>query len=410
MSQTDRDILRSLAARWREWAEQPVMAERARAWTALHDLCGERVMVLFETGLLEHYVTEDELRCTDPANRGLEMHLRRTLRHVEEVGDDTVLEPYWTVGWQTRGEGYGIDYTMTRSTDAEGGGQGYTYDHPIRTPEDLERLRPRAWTVDREATERARERMDALFGDLLPVQVKGPGCFVPALTAEVFRLAGNDNLLMWPYDEPEAIHRLMRYLCDDRLAMYDWMEREGLLSLNTDSRYVGSGSPGFTSALPAPGSKEPARLNDLWVWMESQETTMVSPDMFAEFFLPYMAEICRRFGLVYYGCCEPIDDRWAQILAQVDNIRAVSVSPWNDFRKAGELLGPDYVYSRKPKPAPMSGATPDWDALREDIDDTLAGARGCNLEIVFRDVYRISDRERLATWVQMVRERSAAVA
>jgi hypothetical protein len=408
MSHTDRDILRSLAARWMELASLPIMTERAREWTALHDLRGARVMVLFESGTLEHYVEDSELQCTEPAHRGMEMQMRRTLRHVEEIGDDTVLEPYWTVGWQIRAEGYGIDYAMTRAADAEGGGQGYTYDHPIRTPDDLDRLHPRQWTVDRAATERERERVDALFGDLLPVVVKGHGCHLPGLTAEVFRLAGNDNLLMWPYDEPEAIHRLMRYLCDDRLAMYAWMEREGLLSLNTDSRYVGSGSPGFTSALPAPGSKEPALLSDLWAWIESQETTMVSPDMFAEFYLPYMAEIARRFGLVYYGCCEPIHDRWAQILARIDNIRAVSVSPWNDFRQVGAFLGDNYVYSRKPKPAPMTGVTPDWDALREDLDTTLDGARGCNLEIVFRDVYRISDRERLRQWVEMVRERSGA--
>lgn len=409
MTHTDRDILRSLAARWMELASQPIMAERARAWTALHDLRGERVMVLFETGTLEHYVEDRELQCSDPAHRGMEMHLRRTLRHVEEVGDDTVLEPYWTVGWQVRGESYGVEYTVTRATDSSGGGQGYTYDHPIRTPDDLEKLHARRWTVDRDATARERERVDALFGDVLPVKVKGAGCHLPGLTSEVFRLAGNDNLLMWPYDEPEAMHRLMGYLRDDRLAMYQWLEREGLLSLNTDSRYVGSGSPGFTSALPTPGSKEPAQLTDLWAWIESQETTMVSPEMFAEFYLPYMADLANRFGLVYYGCCEPIHDRWAPIIGQIGNIRAVSVSPWNDFRKVGEFFGDKYVYSRKPTPAPLSGVTPDWDALREDLDATFDGARGCNLEIVFRDVYRIhGDRARLRKWVEMARERSGA--
>jgi hypothetical protein len=405
---TDRDILRALAARWMELASQPVMAERRRAWTALHDLRGERTMVLFETGTLEDYVTQDELQCTEPGNRGFELHLRRTLRHVEEVGDDTVLEPYWSVGWQVGATGIGVDNPVTRVTDSEGGSQGYTFAHPIRTPADLDRLQPRTWSVDRDATQREHERLEALVGDLIPVKVKGPGCLLPGLTAEVFRLIGNDNLLTWPYDEPDALHRLMAYLRDDRLAQYRWLEAEGLLTPNTDSRYVGSGSPGFTSALPAP-SDAPAKLKDLWVWTESQETTMVSPDMFAEFFLPYMAEVSALFGLVYYGCCEPIHDRWHHIARAIPHVRAVSVSPWNDFAAVGAMLGRDVVYSRKPVPAPLSGTTPDWDALRADIAATLAAAAGCNLEIVFRDVYRIhGDRPRLAQWVAMVREMSMA--
>ena len=64
------------------------------------------------------------------------------------------------------------------------------------------------------------------------------------------------------------------------------------------------------------------------------------------------------------------------------------------------------VFSRKPKAAPMSGETPDWDVLKADLDSTLAAARDCNLEILFRDVYRIAgDRPRLRRWVEMVRAR-----
>jgi hypothetical protein len=69
-----------------------------------------------------------------------------------------------------------------------------------------------------------------------------------------------------------------------------------------------------------------------------------------------------------------------------------------------EKLGKERVFSRKPRPAPISGVVPDWEMLREDIDDTLLAARDCNLEIVFRDVYRIKDdRPRLRKWVEMVR-------
>ena len=133
---------------------------------------------------------------------------------------------------------------------------------------------------------------------------------------------------------------------------------------------------------------------------------MISPRMFGQFFLPYMADVSRQFGLIYYGCCEPVHDRWDKIIAAIPNVRAVSVSPWCDKRIIAEKLGRNVIFSRKPKPAPISGANPDWDVLREDVDETLAAARDCNLEIIFRDVYRINgDRPRLAKWAQMVRSR-----
>ena len=116
-----------------------------------------------------------------------------------------------------------------------------------------------------------------------------------------------------------------------------------------------------------------------------------------------MAEVCHLFGLVYYGCCEPVHDRWDLIRQAIPNVRGVSVSPWCNQYEIGQKLGRAYVYSRKPKAAPISGPAPDWDVLRADMEETLAAARDCNLEFIYRDVYRIGDRERLRTWTQMVR-------
>jgi hypothetical protein len=140
--------------------------------------------------------------------------------------------------------------------------------------------------------------------------------------------------------------------------------------------------------------------------MESQETTMISPAMFREFFLPAMAEVSRLFGLIYYGCCEPVHDRWEAIIESIPHIRAVSISPWCDQRIMAEKLGKKYVFSRKPKPWPLSGPNPDWETLEKDLDETVAAARDGCLEILYRDVYRIAgDRPRLRRWVDLVRSR-----
>ena len=398
MQSIERETLRRLARRWMELACLPVMAERKRLWTALHDLRGERPMVLFESWTLEHYVGEEELACSDPDLRDMERLMRRMIRQVEEIGDDLVLEPHWKVYWKIDASDYGVDLQVTHADDAHGGDVAYAYNHPIRSVDDIQRLKPRTWQVDRAATLSQADRLDDLFGDLLPIELQGTGTHAPSLTGDLFRLAGNENLMTWTYDQPEALHQIMAYLRDDRLAYYAWLEREGLLGLNNNSETSGSGSPGFVTALPQPDYAGQARLKDLWTWLESQETSIISPAMFSKFFLPYMAEIGRLFGLAYYGCCEPVHDRWERIYAAVPNIRAVSISPWCDMPKMGEMLGKQVIFSRKPKPWLISGEAPDWEALSQDLDDTLAAARDCNLEIIFRDVYRIGDRERLGQW------------
>lgn len=387
-----------------ELASQPVMSERRRLWTALKDLRGERPMVLFETWTLEDYLADVTLQCEDPLFRSVEWSMEWTLRHAEEVGDDLALDPCWRIGWDVVGAGYGVAITAHHATDEAGASTAYAFDHPIRSVADLDRLRPQTWTVDRASTLERYERLSEAFGDLLPVDLHGTTCLLPGLTADLFRLIGNDRLLTWPYDEPEALHRAMAYLRDDRLRLYAFLEDEGLLGRNDNSTLVGSGSPGYVSCLPAEGYAGRARLKDLWVWMESQETACISPAMFERFFLPYMAEVGRRFGLVYYGCCEPVHDRWEAIVAAMPNIRAVSISPWCDMPKMAEKLGRGCVFSRKPRPAPITGPSPDWRSLEEDARNTIEAARGCNLEIVFRDVYRIcGDRPRLRRWVEMVR-------
>jgi hypothetical protein len=126
--------------------------------------------------------------------------------------------------------------------------------------------------------------------------------------------------------------------------------------------------------------------------------------MFHEFFLPYIAEVTRPFGLTYYGCCEAVHDRFEYIAKAIPNLRAVSVSGWSDLFKMAELLGREYVYSRKPTPAYISGERPYWDLLEKDVRDTLAAAKNCSLELCYRDIYTIDgDRPRLAQWVRMTR-------
>lgn len=400
------EVLRALACQAMELAHDPVMAKRKRQWTALKDLKAERPMALFEVWTVEGFIEEEEMAIKDGWLRWVEWELRRQIKQATVLKDDTVVEPVWRLEPIVRGDGYGVELPERHATDIEGGTTGYTFEHPIQTPEDLERLRPQTWTYDREETERRFDELSEILHGVMPVELHGTTGLHIGMTNDAFKLLGNERLHLWPYDEPEALQRLMAYLSDDRVRRHKWLESEGLLGANANGTIVGSGSPGFVSGLPERKERGQTKLKDVWVWCESQETVAISPDMFAEVFLPHMARAAELFGLVYYGCCEPVHDRWHHIRKAIPHVRAVSVSPWCDMKSIAAQIGKEVVFSRKPVPGHISGPNPNWEALEKDLDDTLEAARDCNLEIIYRDVYRTHhDVGRLARWVELVRSR-----
>lgn len=418
IAEKDRERIRTLATRWMAHATHAVMAERKKLWQAVHDLTMVRPMILVETSCVDGFVRPDELCCEDPFLRAVERNLLDTVRHADEVGDDVVVEPYYRLGWQMVLPGFGVPVEMKPATTSTGETSlGYSFNFPIRTPEEICKLQKRSFGVDREKSLRMKAMLEDVMGDILPVRLGNydpfnvdpgddgwTGMFFFGLTWQIYRFIGNDGLLYWLYDAPEAIHKLMAYMLDDRARMFDFMEQQGLLAFNTDNQMAGPRGYGYTSALPAPDASAPVTLKHLWGWAESQETTCVSPEMFKEFVLPYLAKLSAKFGLIYYGCCEPVQDRLELIMEAIPNLRSVSVSGWADFQKIGELLGNRYVYSRKPTPAFLSGANPDWAAAEADMRKTQAATKNCNVELLLRDLYTVNgERHRLGKWVEMTK-------
>lgn len=417
VSDKEVQVLRNLAARWLEHAGKPVMEERRRQWQAVKDLRAERPMILVETCMLPDYISPDELVCEDPYLRNIEKSLFEIVRHADEIGDDIVVEPYFRIPWDIEISDYGVPIVATHVQAIDGSDVGYSFNFGVQSEEDFKKLHLRTRKVNREETARQKEMLEDIFGYILPVKVAGydpfdldPGYrpwlgnLFGGLTMDLFKLIGNHNLLLWVYDNPQLIHKLMVLIRDDRQAHFRFLEQEGLLYQNLDTWMPCNGSYGFVSDLPPCGEYQEVRLKDCWCWTESQESEPISPTMFNEFFLPYIAEVTRPFGLTYYGCCEGLDDRFEYVRDAIPNLRVVSVSGWSDLFKMGEMLCKKYVYSRKPTPANISGPNPYWDLLEKDVRDTLAAAKDCHLEFCYRDIYTINgDRPRLRRWVEMTR-------
>jgi len=399
----DREILRSLAARVREIADLPEMAQRKGRWYDLNALRPQRPMVLcFPEGAWGEMLPWSACQCTDDRVRGWEYTLRMRAYWWEHVHDDHTIEPVLHVGWQVDSSGYGV---ASRKTFGENRGS-YSWDPPIKDLDaDFARLHFRQPSVDRKATMETAELAQSIFDGLLEVRVTGGVGWSMGMTWALIDLIGLERLMTAMIDEPEKLHRLMAFLRDDHMQYITWVEKEGLLSLNNTNGYVGSGGVAYTRELPQGDWTEgqPVRLKDIWGFAESQETVGVSPSMFGEFVFPYQLPLLAKFGLNCYGCCEAVHQRW-DYLKRIPNLRRVSVAPWADQEKMAEYLGGNYVFSRKPNPA-MICASFNEDHIRADIRRTLQIAGRLPLEIIMKDTHTVQNHpRRISRWVRIAME------
>jgi hypothetical protein len=404
----DSEILRGLAAQVRAIAERTEMQERRDRWRRHNRLEVVGPLVLcFPEGAWEEILPPTSMTCKDPQLRNWEYQLRMQVWWAEHLNDDNTIDPWFNINWSVSQGDFGVEIGSHQGDDRG----SYKYDSPLKNlPSDFDRLRFRSLSVDRAATHRSVDRAQSIFGDLLPVRIRGAFWWTSGLTWEAMKLVGLEELMLMAYDQPEHLHRLMGWLRDEHLHFITWLEAEGLLTDQNEGDYVGSGGVGYTDELPqtgrAPGS--PARLMDRWGFAESQETVGVSPDMFEEFILPYQMPILEKFGLNYYGCCEPLDQRW-HVVKRIPRLRRVSVSPWSDVGRMAELLGRDYIYCRKPNPAPVCVGFQE-EVIRNDLRDTIEKAGSCHLELILKDTHTVqNDPTRLTRWVSMAREAISAL-
>ncbi len=115
------------------------------------------------------------------------------------------------------------------------------------------------------------------------------------------------------------------------------------------------------------------------------------------------SRICERFGLVYYGCCDPLDKKMKQV-RMIPNVRKVSMSPWADQERGAAEIGKDFVFSRKPSPAMLAYDAFDGEMVRDDLLATVKVCRenGCPLELILKDISTVRyDPARLFEWAKI---------
>lgn len=403
-SQNDIQVLRTLAARCREIADSEINLTRKQQWTGLNDLkhSGPPLLLVSPEGAWKEIFSGFPVECGNETARVWEQTLRSIIYQHDMIRDDTAFDPVFRIRREINISDYGIPFKQSRSMQANGA----YHDDPVlqNLDDDLNKLRFRAITADKEKAEQTFHLASDTFGDLLEVRYQNSLWWTCGLTSSAIRLLGLQNFMLAMYDDPEGLHRLMKFLSDDMMNFITFFEREELLDYNAGANYVGSGGLGCTMQLPSrdrPG-KGPVKLNQLWGFAESQETVGVSPDMFGEFVYPYQMPLLECFGLNYYGCCEAIDKRW-EYIKRTPNLRAVSVAPWSDQALCAELLGRNYVYCRKPNPSPVCMGFNEAEIKRE-FEETCKHAGMLNTAIILKDTHTTENHpERFTRWVEIGR-------
>ena len=380
--------LRELAKKQLDYAYRPIMEQRVKEWIA-HNRCrGNRPMIIIEADSFWPDVKPAPL-CRSEAARWLEDQLQRNIFIYEQIGDDHVIPDFITVPLHIDFVPFGLE--QQRQYAAEGIGFHIV---PVLNdlPDTIESFPDSSFTCHEAETQALVRFADDTIGDILPSRVKNTiNYWTFGITQMVVNLMGMENMFVAMMEKPKAFHSLMHRITGDLKTFLRWQERKGLLPLNNGNDYMGSGSYCFTDELPRPGFDGAARSVDTWGHLNSQESVGISPRMFEEFIAPYYKELSKEFGLLYYGCCEPVDPFWDHGIASLNNLRKISISPWcNEHAMAERLAGGNIIYSRKPSPNLLGiKANLDETEFKRSIKTTVDLTRDCKTEFIFRDVYKL---------------------
>ncbi|MDR1796049.1 MAG: hypothetical protein LBR44_01175 [Clostridiales Family XIII bacterium] len=406
LSRKETERLRALAGRVAEIAALPLQEEKKRKWTAHNDLKSKEPLVHIdaENGWNE-LIPAGELLCEDNLARTWEMHLLKQIYWHEVLKDDKVIEATFEVPVAYTDTGWGLEMRK----ESRGGDGSFHIIPAIKDYEaDFAKLHYPEIVIEKENTERLWALAGELFGGTLALRRRTVWWWSMGMTVDFIMLRGLEEFLCDFVLEPEWVHRMMEMMTQGIERRLDWLEREGLLSPNTEGAYVGSGGFGWTDELPSwADAPSPLTTMGMWGFVESQETSTVNPEMYGEFIFPYHKRLAERFGLNCYGCCESVTSRW-HIVKQLPRLRRVSVSSWADWEKVPETLGDGYIASFKPSPSRLAMPAMDEGLVRADVARALACSRGGYPELIMKDNHTLGKNPRNASrWVEICREEIA---
>lgn len=405
-SGADEDVIAALSEAVAEIAAKPVQGKKRDLWRA-HNSLKDVGLPVYIRAIAARETINPHLQCTDPLLRSFEAQLRRFVLQ-DWLEDDYIIEPWLTMQAVHRlpaDGGWGVP-TGRAHQNAESG--AFDIDPPIKELDDANRLIEPAHRIDESATAERYDRVAPLLRGLELAVSRKPWWtnWHGDVSTDLAYLRGVEQMMWDMMDYPEWLHSLLAFMRDGVLKTHREAEEAGHWRLVDHENQ----SMPYAEELEDPRPESPpVRRQDLWLFIASQETGTVSPEMFDEFMLEYQIPIAKHFGLVAYGCCEDLT-RKIDLLRKIPNLRRIAVTPFADVPRCAEQIGSDYVCSYRPSPAEMVAYGYDDALVRRTLRDAHGAfrANGCRYDVCLKDVETVEgDPTRLKRFVQAVREESA---
>lgn len=342
----DIEILRRLGDKLVEVASLPIHKEKAQLWQKLNDKQSIRPMIWINEIPWHEMDVHDELalQTKHPWAQDQEREIRRTLYQWNHMPGDMIINNVYAVPLAIHSTGFGISEDVdVVKTDAASNIVSRHFNVQISSFADLEKIQMPRITHDTALTESRFQAACEVFGDQLPVKKQGRSHIWFTPWDYLIRWTGIENAMILMYEEPELVHALVDRMVDAWMVELDRLDAQNLLEINCNNIRIGSGGYGYTHDLPGDDfDPEHIKPCNMWGCSNAQIFSEVSPEFHWEFAIQHDIRWMKRWGLNYYGCCEPLDGK-ANVLARIPNLRKVSVSPWCKIQRAVDDLGGKYV-------------------------------------------------------------------
>jgi hypothetical protein len=378
--------------------------EKRELWRALNNMHMQKPMISIEQMPWHELDVDGFLQCKveDPYFRGIEWDLRTQIYKWEHMPADMVLNPYITLGRAIHNTGFRME-THCLAHSSTGQVQTHLFEDQFAEMEDVEKIQTPVLTANPERDAEVWAAATDIFGGIAPLKWGGIQVH-SGLWDQITFWKGVENCYIDLIDRPELIHAILDRYTNAFLAQLDQINALGAYDIVSNMSHC---SYTFSDRLPtAECDTEHPTSKDGWTYSMAQLFTAVSPAINEEFEVPYMSKIFSRFGSVYYGCCERLDDR-LHVIDRMPNIRKISCSPWSDREHFAANLPKKYIMSNKPDPSYLAHANFDEELVRKDLRRTMAAAKanGLGLELLLKDITTVKgEPRRLWRWSEIALE------
>ena len=157
----DLSILRDLARKYMEIANNDIQDERRRLWRDHNSLKKTRPLV--QVGFPPEEIPECQPKCENPFCRQYEQYFLHRL-YQDKIGDDTIFEPWITIRASFLHGGWGMGARWIRPEEYRGAAR---FDNPIKNLDDVSKLVKPRHAINEEDTKRRVEQLKPRFRPII---------------------------------------------------------------------------------------------------------------------------------------------------------------------------------------------------------------------------------------------------